>query len=58
MYDITCNLKKHLKVMYCVDLTLSACALQANSRLDLFDDFEFAVPVFHAYGHESACQVG
>ena len=62
MYDIACNLEKHLKVMtilmvsnsyYC----LSFCVLWTNGRLDILENFEFAVPIFHAYGHESACQV-
>lgn len=42
MYDIACSLERHLK---------------GNNRSDILDHFEFAVPVFHAYGHESACQM-
>ena len=30
---------------------------QANSRSDLTDCFELAIPIFHAYGHKMECQV-
>ncbi|XP_065893420.1 uncharacterized protein [Dysidea avara] len=42
MYDISCLLVKHLV---------------ANKRTDLLEGFEFAIPVFHAYGHTSQCQI-
>ncbi|XP_065900756.1 uncharacterized protein [Dysidea avara] len=42
MYDIACLLVKHLV---------------ANKRTDLLESFEFAIPVFHVYGHTSQCQI-
>lgn len=41
MYDIACNLVKHL---------------QANNRTYLLEQWKFALPSFHAYGHIATCQ--
>ena len=58
MYDIACLLVKHLVVcVTVVQLFLLVCIRQANKRTDLLESFEFAIPVFHVYGHTSQCQV-
>ena len=31
--------------------------MQAQNRDDILQRFDFAVPVFHAYGHSAKCQV-
>lgn len=31
--------------------------LQGTAQVDLLDNTQFAVPVFHAYGHNMSCQV-
>ncbi|XP_053401436.1 uncharacterized protein LOC123527517 [Mercenaria mercenaria] len=42
MYDIACSLKRHLLI---------------HGRTDIIQQVEFAIPVFHAYGHKMECQV-
>ena len=43
MYDIACMLVKHLKA--------------TNGGGHLLERLKFAVPSFHAYGHNAVCQV-
>jgi len=66
MYDIACILKKHLMVTFIlcpVHPTLFTYyhamypVTQNSNQLGLLSDLTFAVPVFHAYGHNSSCQV-
>lgn len=42
MYDIACTLVKHLN---------------AENDAFLLERWKFALPSFHAYGHNAACQV-
>lgn len=42
MYDVACSLVKHLK---------------GNEHRYLLDRMRFALPSFHAYGHNAPCQV-
>ena len=42
MYDIACTLVQHLK---------------GKRAAYLLERFQFALPAFHAYGHNAACQV-
>lgn len=42
MYDIACTLVQHLK---------------GKRAAHLLERFQFALPAFHAYGHNAACQV-
>ena len=42
MYDVACNLVRHLK---------------ANRNSALLDRMKFALPAFHAFGHNASCQV-
>lgn len=43
MYDVACTLVKHLKL--------------TKDGSYLLDRWKFALPSFHAYGHNAACQV-
>lgn len=43
MYDIACNLVRHLQV--------------SKDGAYLLEQWKFALPSFHAYGHVAACQV-
>ena len=42
MYDVACNLVRHLKT-------------RGNNAL--LDRMKFALPAFHAFGHNASCQV-
>lgn len=59
LYDIACQLSRSIeKVRICVKLA-SVCAYSFQHDLlpDFADRLIFAVSVFHAYGHQWACQI-
>ncbi len=58
LYDVACSLSKHLEVRFkIINILFHFYNKQNQGRHDLNKFFEFAVPVFHAYGHKVDCQV-
>ena len=58
LYDIACLLLKHLKVSIIhQNVSHFYYYIQGKNREDLMNFFEFAIPVFHSYGHKMECQV-
>ena len=65
LYDVACALQRHLKVQSNVCCTVHQLfpiiiyirMLQNHNKTELLDYFKLAVPVFHAYGHKTSCQV-
>ena len=55
MYDIACNLEKHLKVS---SIQFCFSHYRVSERTDLLNSIKsFVIPAFHAYGHSAQCQV-
>ena len=61
-YDIACKFKSHLQVCdylfkICIEFIATGIVFQLKQRSDVLGRVEFAVTVFHGYGHTSSCQV-
>ncbi|XP_028416359.1 uncharacterized protein LOC114540363 [Dendronephthya gigantea] len=62
VYEVERLLSKHngtavnIKVTYDIACTLEA-HLKKNERKDILNAVSFAIPIFHCYGHKSACQI-
>ncbi len=61
MYDVACTLRKHLEVCYFLLINCNSIIfimhIQSTGQRDLLERTDFAVPIFHAYGHKLDCQV-
>ena len=60
LYDVACTLSKHLEVSAFKSNGISSLhciinRIEAGKIFHIF--FDFAIPVFHSYGHKVDCQV-